>query len=204
MTWKVLQSNRQASELSPEVLLVQLDGLGRELLELLEVQRQSRNSRVLRHDHAQARRRADVRARGKIFGRLHHALCLRRQNEIDEQHRRVRMLGAFDHLYAVDQARDRVEQHGGRRGAPAGADDRMVRRDTDADPVFAQDDLIDDLPVADRQRRDVLPGELGDIGLGLLCAPGCDNELIVIRAPLASELAFQAILPRHFGLSRSS
>ena len=56
---------------------------------------------------------------------------------------------SFEDLDAVAEARYRVEQNGRGRRAAAGADDRMVGRDAEADPVFAQDDLVDDLPVAD-------------------------------------------------------
>ena len=90
-------------------------------------------------------------------------------------------------------------------GAPcAGADDRMVRRDAEADPVLAQDDLIDDLAVAAGERRDLLLRELGDVGLRLLLAPAASRVVMVTSAPLASEPACQAILPFHLGSSRSS
>src|SRR5437899_3921713 len=79
---------------------------------------------------------------------------------------------SVEHLDAVAEARNRIEQYGGRRRAPTRTDDRMVRRDAEADPVFAQYDLVDDLAVADRKRRNVLLCELGEVGLGPLLAPG--------------------------------
>src|SRR3954465_6041921 len=51
----------------------------------------------------------------------------------------------------------------------------MMGRDADADPVFAQDDLVDDLTVADVQWRHILFGELGKVGIGFLLAPGAEQ-----------------------------
>src|ERR1700674_3881926 len=107
----------------------------------------------------------------------------------------MRMPCPLEHLDAVVEARNRAEQHGGRRRTPTRADDRMVRRDAEADPVFAQDDLIDDLAVADGKWRNILLCELGEKGLRPLLAPGGkqgayrDESPARVRADVPGHLA---------------
>src|SRR5215471_11047486 len=159
-----------------EVLLVELDRFGSERFEPLGGQDQVRYPGVPRHDPFEAWRRIHVRVGRKVFGVLQHTLRLRRQEEVDEQHRGMRMLHSLEHLDAVAEAWNWIEQHRIRWGASAGTDDRMMRGDADADPVFAENDLVDNLAIADRKRHDVLFGERGKISFRLRLAPSREQR----------------------------